>query len=321
METIRSLVDGLYYPADPGELRELLARLLETDSAGGGSDSSEDPEDIPAGVLVPHGGYDYTGATAAAAYRRIRHLEPERILILAPLHRDSREGICLPPGDAFQIPLGTVPVDRDLRDSLADRRDFFREEFPFLEEPSVEAQLPFLHTLFPGVPVLPLFLSGSRAPLRKALAAALSEISGPGTLSVVTSNITGWLPWRTARDQAEDFRRQIEDPETSFHPGRLLNSLKPGLPRPCGLACLAAWWQAAEALGAPRMSLCAWGPDEPLPSPEEAGGAGSGAGKSGPGTGVFCSIKKKEDEDGFYTDIRGKNPASLHSQGGDRRQP
>ena len=281
METIRSLVDGLYYPADPGELRELLSRLLEEAVADGGSGAPgmpgisggpEAPDGTPRGVLVPHGGYDFTGSVMAAAYRRIRHLSPDRILILAPLHRDSREGICLPPGEAFQIPLGTVPVDRSLRDSLSERRDFYREEFPFLEEPSVEAQLPFLHTLFPEVPVLPLFLSGSRAPLRKSLASALSEISGPGTLTVVTSNVTAWLPWRTARDQAEEFRRQIEDTETPFHPGRLLNSLKPGLPRPCGLACLAAWWQAAEPLREPRMSLCAWGPDEPLP--EETGEAG-----------------------------------------------
>jgi AmmeMemoRadiSam system protein B len=63
MATIRpAAVAGVFYPADPNELRASIERLV----------TSGPPTRIdirPAMLIVPHAGYGYSGPIAATAYR------------------------------------------------------------------------------------------------------------------------------------------------------------------------------------------------------------------------------------------------------------
>ncbi len=55
-------VAGHFYPADPGELREMVERLLASVEAEG-----EDAEACsPKAVIAPHAGYAYSGPVAAS---------------------------------------------------------------------------------------------------------------------------------------------------------------------------------------------------------------------------------------------------------------
>ncbi len=57
-------VAGRFYPADPGELRDLVDRLLD--------EVCGQPRPVPpAAVVAPHAGSQYSGAVAATAYAHL----------------------------------------------------------------------------------------------------------------------------------------------------------------------------------------------------------------------------------------------------------
>ena len=54
----RPAVAGLFYPADPLQLRAMVEPMLDRVLPAGG---------LPKAIIVPHAGYIYSGAVAAAA--------------------------------------------------------------------------------------------------------------------------------------------------------------------------------------------------------------------------------------------------------------
>ncbi len=105
MSTREAAVAGLFYPQDVGELRRQVLQLLHDAPARRGP--------APKVLIVPHAGYVYSGATAAAAYRclqgRAEHLR--RVVLLGPAHRVYLRGMALPGDSHFTTPLGKVAVD------------------------------------------------------------------------------------------------------------------------------------------------------------------------------------------------------------------
>ena len=58
-------VAGMFYPADPDELRRAVQQAF--------ADAVAPPADAtaPKALIVPHAGYPYSGAVAASAYLRL----------------------------------------------------------------------------------------------------------------------------------------------------------------------------------------------------------------------------------------------------------
>ena len=82
MTTIRpAAVQGVFYPADPHELRASIERLV----------TSEPPIEVdirPAMLIVPHAGYVYSGPIAARAYQLLE-VTTERamgVVLVGPSH-------------------------------------------------------------------------------------------------------------------------------------------------------------------------------------------------------------------------------------------
>ncbi len=61
------------------------------------------------GIIVPHAGYIYSGATAAHAYCLLQGTTYDAVVIVGPSHREFFDKISIYSGDAFSTPLGTVP--------------------------------------------------------------------------------------------------------------------------------------------------------------------------------------------------------------------
>jgi AmmeMemoRadiSam system protein B len=106
-----SAVAGQFYPSNASELRlqveDMLGRAKDAEVAG-----------PIRGLIAPHAGYPFSGQTAAAAYRQIRAMAFETVVIIAPSHRE-RCGISVYPGDAYETPLGNVQVDVQIARALA----------------------------------------------------------------------------------------------------------------------------------------------------------------------------------------------------------
>ena len=110
MRVRRSAVAGSFYPADPRELADAVRGHLSAAESRGSGECDERPK----ALIVPHAGFVYSGPIAASAYRRLLPLREriERVVLLGPSHRVPLRGLATSSADAFESPLGSVPIDR-----------------------------------------------------------------------------------------------------------------------------------------------------------------------------------------------------------------
>ena len=185
-------VAGLFYPDQPSELRDVVSEYLAQAPA-----TSEAP---PKALIVPHAGYIYSGGIAGAAYAQIaqRRGQIRRVVLIGPSHRVYLRGMAVPVADAFQTPLGVVPIDRELKSRVLTHPQIVEADEPHASEHSLEVQLPFLQTLLDDFTLLPLALGSASPP---AVASALAEVwGGEETLVLVSSDLSHYLTYDAARE-------------------------------------------------------------------------------------------------------------------------
>jgi AmmeMemoRadiSam system protein B len=191
----RAVVDGLFYPAARDALRAQVAHYL----AGiGADDDAARPR--PKLLITPHAGYEYCGAVAAHAYALLeRRREPivSRVVLLGPAHRVSVPGLAAPEADAFETPLGEVPLDLAALAGLTELRQVVRSDRAHEREHSLEVQLPFLQALLGRFTLVPLVVGDAGA---EAVAQVLEHLwGGDETLIVISSDLSHYLPYAQAQ--------------------------------------------------------------------------------------------------------------------------
>ncbi|MGK5110764.1 AmmeMemoRadiSam system protein B [Geodermatophilus sp. CPCC 205506] len=188
-------VAGRFYPADPGELRELVDRLLG--EAPGPTGAVR-----PAAVVAPHAGYTYSGAVAATAHAQVAGAADAvtRIVLLGPAHVFPLDGMAVPAVDAFATPLGAAAVDDDARTAATALPGVVVDDRPHGGEHSLETQLPFLQRVLGAeVPVLPVLVGRA---LPESVAAVLTALLAvDGALAVVSTDLSHFLDERSARER------------------------------------------------------------------------------------------------------------------------
>jgi AmmeMemoRadiSam system protein B len=209
MQTIRQpAVAGLFYPFDAGELAQLVRRYTQGDA----------PASPPKMIIVPHAGYIYSGAIAGAAYAQLQSAtQVRRVVLLGPSHRVALRGIAVPSVDRFATPLGEITIDNSLRDAITGLPGVIVHDVPHAQEHSLEVQLPFLQLLLPGgFTLLPLVV-GDADPA--TVAAVLDAVwGGDETLVVISTDLSHYLPYSTARKVDAETSALIEGRNTQIHP-------------------------------------------------------------------------------------------------------
>jgi hypothetical protein len=148
----------------------------------------------------------YSGPTAGLGYRLLdtEGPPPRRVLLLGPAHVVPVDGLALSSADVWRTPLGDAPLDIEGRDQLLARAAATRPGVPVRvddgahqPEHSLEVQVPFLQTVLPDVPVLPV-LVGLTAP--DAVATLLTRWwDDPATVVVVSTDLSHYEPDASAR--------------------------------------------------------------------------------------------------------------------------
>jgi AmmeMemoRadiSam system protein B len=187
-------VDGLFYPAAPGPLRAQVASYLA------GVSAYDDAAPLPKMLIAPHAGYEYCGPVAACAYAllgRRRERIIRRVVLLGPAHRVAVRGLATPEADAFETPLGQIPLDLASLAILEDLPQVIRDDRAHEYEHSLEVQLPFLQTLLDGFTLVPLVVGDVSA---DAVAQVLERLwGGEETLIVISSDLSHYLPYEQAQ--------------------------------------------------------------------------------------------------------------------------
>ncbi|MSR14160.1 MAG: AmmeMemoRadiSam system protein B [Gammaproteobacteria bacterium] len=195
-------VAGLFYPGDAAILRSDVTRLL--------NDSVLAITTSPKALLVPHAGYQYSGATAAAAYRTLASTPDRitRVVLLGPAHRVHVRGFALARATDFMTPLGRIPLAKP---PLA------LQALPFVNfndhahapEHALEVQLPFLQEVLGEFTVLPIVVGEASA---EEVAAVLHEVwGGDETLILISSDLSHFLNYFEAQHRDKSTVARILD--------------------------------------------------------------------------------------------------------------
>jgi MEMO1 family protein len=199
LTTRPAAVAGAFYPARAAVLQRDVAQLLAAITPAGAT---------PKALIVPHAGFVYSGAVAAAAYAQLRHAqEIRRVVLIGPSHRVGFRGLAVPSVDAFATPLGSVVVDAALRRAVLTHPCVVASDRAHQLEHSLEVQLPFLQSVLDDFTLLPL-VAGDAAP--QEVAAVLELVwGGAETLLVISTDLSHYLDYATAAARDAETCRRI----------------------------------------------------------------------------------------------------------------
>lgn len=237
----RPAAAGMFYPGGAGELRSMAELMLAE------AEAEEEEHGRIFGLISPHAGYMYSGATAAKAYAYLKGGIYKKIIILAPSHFEYFPGISVYGGQAYQTPLGAVEIDKELRDKLLNQSDLiFESSKGHGKEHAVETQLPFLQTVLENeFTFVPVVIGDQKREIVFNLADALSEILDEDVLIVVSSDLSHYHDKEEAKFLDDKIAGKIE----SFDYESLQTSLERGACEACGGGGIAALLKAAANKG------------------------------------------------------------------------
>jgi MEMO1 family protein len=195
MTSIRATaVAGLFYPAHPAELRQMVQDFLRA-----APPAPAPPSFLPKAIIAPHAGYIYSGPIAGSAYAALsgRGRQIRRVLLLGPAHTLSFRGLAAPTADSFATPLGDVPVDHNGLAAIADLPQVQTLDAAHIREHGLEVHLPFLQIILEDFTLVPLVVGETGS---NEVTEIIERLwGGPETLIVISSDLSHYHDYITAQ--------------------------------------------------------------------------------------------------------------------------
>jgi MEMO1 family protein len=246
-EKIReSVIAGSWYPGHPGTLKTQIGKYLD-----------QAPlvplEGTLVGLVVPHAGYMYSGGVAAHAYKVLLQQPFDRVLILAPSHRAYFQGASVYRSGGYRTPLGIVPLDHELIESLLQQSSLF-DYVPKAEaqEHSLEIQLPFLQVVLGDFQLTPILMGDqSFEPCRKLAEAIVHVCEGKKVLLIASTDLSHFHPYQ----EAKRLDQIVLDRVSAFDPAGLAQDIEKRICEACGGGAMVALMLAAQKLGATKSRI------------------------------------------------------------------
>lgn len=194
-------------------------------------------------IIAPHAGYTYSGITAAYGYNAINGKKYSTVIILSPSHHEYFPGISIYDGDAYETPLGLVPVNHDVSDLLAkSSKKIYRGKEGHREEHAIEVQLPFLQTVLNDFSIVPVVMGDQNQAYVEALAEGLSSVLNDETLVVVSSDLSHYHSQKKADIMDAKIAEYIE----ALDYNGLMRDLNSGKSEACGGGLILSVLKAVE---------------------------------------------------------------------------
>ncbi|MGC9112525.1 AmmeMemoRadiSam system protein B [Acidilobus sp.] len=216
---------GSFYPADRDDLvKSIESSFLHRLGPGKLPQAPPSRNRTSVGYLVPHAGYMYSGPVAAHSYYNMaQEGAPKVVVVAGPNHTGLGEAASLWQGDAWETPLGTVEVDREVEKLIISNTKYFTfDNEAHLYEHSVEVQVPFLQYIFDSnFKLVPIVIKLQNPEVSKDLADALVKIineNGVDLLFVASSDMNHYEPHDVTVSKDNEALRYVEslDPEGLF---------------------------------------------------------------------------------------------------------
>lgn len=203
------------------------------------------------GLVAPHAGLRYSGATAGYAYRMAMENPRPLAVILSTYHPFHRNEFLTTAHSAYQTPLGEAPVNQLLIDQL--ERSMGENGLALTaiaedEEHSLEIQLPFLQRAWRHeFTLLPIMVRSREADRVRRFAQALyGVIKKENFLLIASTDLSHFYP----QDYAEALDAEMLRRITEMDPHAVLTAEAEGKGSACGAGGVAAMLWTAELAGA-----------------------------------------------------------------------
>ena len=203
-------VAGLFYPKDEDTLKRQVDRLL--------ADAKSEPIKNLRALVCPHAGYEYSAPIAASGYKQLMGRRFTTVILLGPSHYAAFRGAFVSTVDAYQTPLGMVPLS-PIAAAMAKIEPFAAkppceverpnwwpqssrtappvgEDTPETWEHSLEVQLPFLQRTLHDFHIVPVIFG--QVDLHK-VAEKLLPFLDDQTLIVVSTDLSHYHPYDEAK--------------------------------------------------------------------------------------------------------------------------
>jgi len=246
--TRRPTVAGTWYPGT----KKSLARAVDGYLAN--VDRPPVAGDL-LGLISPHAGYTYSGQTAAYAYHQLQGRQVDTIVLVGPSHRDPVGDYAASTEDAYETPLGLVPLDRAFIDDLAGR--VFLRRIQGDSEHSLELQLPFLQRQLDEFRLVPILMRANDPAAARSLALALAGIirelavEGKRVLLVASSDLHHFDDY----DKVVRRDQEVVDAIAAYDLERLSSLFSAPDSTVCGHMPILTVMHAARALGASAAKI------------------------------------------------------------------
>ena len=239
-------VAGSFYDADPENLRREVDFLLNEEKA-------PKLKGLIRGLVSPHAGYMYSGAVAAAAFRILKGSTYECVFLVGPSHREYFNGVTIYPGDAYETPLGQIPINKEFRAALLRQSEIIQlSEAGHRAEHCLEVQLPFLQRILGDFSIVPMIIGNQTKEFCLDLGKAIAGVARKrNVLLVASSDLSHYHPYDAA---VELDQRVISDVE-AFDEHDLMDRLVNERDEACGGGPVVAVMHASKLLGANRSHV------------------------------------------------------------------
>jgi len=245
-----SPIAGRWYPGNPQKLAESVDQYIRAAKL-------PDLDGQVIGVVAPHAGHLYSGPVAGHAFRAVQGESPRLVVVLSPSHQYYIQPLLTSAHEAYQTPLGIIPIDRSLLmkldANLRGELGYGLTAIQYDEEHSLEIELPFLQrAIQTEFQLLPIMIRDPGRSNVFALAQALAKTLDPAkTLLVASTDLSHFYQQSVAEKLDTEILHRIE----AFDPDAVLLAENEGKGFACGKAAVAAVLWTARAWGADQVKL------------------------------------------------------------------
>jgi AmmeMemoRadiSam system protein B/AmmeMemoRadiSam system protein A len=215
-------------------------------------------------AVAPHAGYPYSGPVAAYTFAALRNQidagrHYSRVVVIAPSHYVAFGFTSVYDGDAYETPLGVVPVDKKFARQLARMSSTIRlsgeghTPTPAGGEHAIEVELPWLQKVLGNFELVPIVMGDQSYESSRALGVALAKLihdggMDGGTLILASSDLSHYHPY----DEAETIDHETLHALEEWDYFSMSRNFQTRVWEACGGAPIVAAMIAAERMGANR---------------------------------------------------------------------
>lgn len=146
-------------------------------------------------IIVPHAGYIYSGQLASEGFQYLNK-EAKNIFIIAPPHYVPVKNVALTVFPKWFTPLGEIEVNQQINQELVEKFSCEVEDDAFVEEHSIEVQVPFIQKYLPHAKIIPI-LAGQN---HKRLAQIMEYYwQNPDNAFVISSDLSHFYESKEAQ--------------------------------------------------------------------------------------------------------------------------